>query len=428
MSQVSIIDITGAHPDIPTTFDTDDGSAIPIANTLEILAQTVPAASIPIYTTGSGNTVTINAQISQAIVSSDATKIGLSAFNSDDFTVDAAGFVSLAGGGGTFVSSIGVNAFTAPGTNPVLANGSGQINVTGGQVGTGTIGANVIRTNSLAVNTYTIEIQRSTSSAAPNIAVNGVAHFDSARFSVDGSGFVSASGTGLGQTITGNDLVALSPTAGNWNIFGASTAPGSTPVSTSGTGSTLTVNVQKSQAIAATDATKVGLSAFNSAQFTVDANGFVSIGGGTIATTYTADSGSATPAAGNLNILGGPGITTSATGSTVTINSVVFTNRNTAATVTADSGSFAIAPSTIPVVLTLPATPAQGELLQFVCTTADILTLQAPAATTIRIGSLVSSSAGTATSTLIGDSLTLRYYATGTAWIATSVIGTWVVA
>lgn len=425
MSQVSIIDITGAHPDIPTTFVTDDGSAIPIANVLEILAQTVPAASIPIYTTGSGNTVTINAQISQAIAASDATKIGLAAFDSAQFTVDANGFVSLAGGGGTFVSSIGVDAFTPPGTNPVVASGSGQITVTGAQVSAGSIGVPVIRTNSLAANTYTIEIQRSSASATTNSALNGVAHFDSANFSVDANGFVTISGSGLAETITGNTGGPLPPLAGNWDIFGSAVVAGTTPVATSGSASTLTVNVQTSQAIAGTNASNIGLAAFDSAQFTVDANGFVSIGGGTIATTYTADSGSATPAAGNLNVLGGPGVTTSATGSTVTINSVVFTDRAVSAAVTSDSGSFCTAAG---VTLTLPSSPAQGELLHFVCTTSDTLILQAPADTTIRIGSLVSSSAGTATSTLIGDSLTLRYYAANSEWIATSVIGTWVVA
>ncbi len=41
---------------------------------------------------------------------------------------------------------------------------------------------------------------------------------------------------------------------------------------------------------------------------------------GTIPTTFTEDSGTATPAANNLNIFGGTNITTSGAGSTVTIN------------------------------------------------------------------------------------------------------------
>jgi len=105
----------------------------------------------------------------------------------------------------------------------------------------------------------------------------GLACFNNTDFTVNAaSGMVSLLSTGAGKTITGQSGGALSPTAGNWNISGASTAAGTSPVVTSGSVSTLTVNVQKAQAIAAADATKVGLANFNSAQFTVDANGFVS--------------------------------------------------------------------------------------------------------------------------------------------------------
>lgn len=244
-------------------------------------------------------------------------------------------------GGSVGIDSINVDASTPPGTDPVLPDVNGEITVTGAQVASGTVGANVLRSNSLAANTYTIEVQRSGSAGSADSTLNGVSHFDSAVFSVDSAGFVSAAGTGLGQTITGDSGGALTPTAGNWNI------------------------------------------------------------------------------------LGGPGVTTSGSGSTLTINSVVFTDDAVSATVTRDSGSFCTAAG---VTLTLPSSPAQGELLHFVCATSDTLILQAPAATTIRIGSLASSVAGTATSTLIGDSLTLRYHAASTTWIATSVIGTWVVA
>lgn len=65
--------------------------------------------------------------------------------------------------------------------------------------------------------------------------------------------------------------------AGAITVGGSLVAAGSSPVKTYGTGaSSFTTNIQTSQAIASTDATKVGLCAFNSGQFTVDANGFVS--------------------------------------------------------------------------------------------------------------------------------------------------------
>ncbi len=67
------------------------------------------------------------------------------------------------------------------------------------------------------------------------------------------------------------------PSGGIVTFSGATVAAGTNPVRTDGTTpNTMVLEVQRSQAIAATDATKIGLSNFNSAQFTVDANGFVS--------------------------------------------------------------------------------------------------------------------------------------------------------
>ena len=409
MSQAGLVDIESSHPQIPTTFVADVGSAVPLANVLEILGTTVANYGTPLETTGSGNTITIVGQYAASNATSVAGLAGVSSFNSSQFTVDANGFVSItASGSGSFA----VDASTAPGTNPVLPNGSGVVTVTGGQVAAGTT-TNVIRTDSLAANTYTIQIQRSQAVASSTIGDNGVSHFNSTYFTVDANGFVSLNGSGVGETITGNTGGALSPTAGNWNILGTSTAAGTTPVQTSGSGSTLTVQIQKtqaiastnatnvglaafdsnsftvdangfvqliggasaiekinvqtgttpivpssgsvtmngavvaagvnpvrthgtgantwalevqtSQAIAATDATKIGLSNFNSAQFTVDANGFVSASGA-LATTYTENSGTATPSSGNLNILGtnsaltGFSPWTTGAGATVTLN------------------------------------------------------------------------------------------------------------
>ena len=156
--------------------------------------------------------------------------------------------------------------------------------------------------------------------------------------------------------------------------------------------------------------------------FTVNPDGFVSATG-TLPIQFTSDSGSAVPAAGNINILGGPGVTTSATGSTVTINSVVFTD-TTATTLLRDTGYFATAAGTY----VLPAAPTQGEVVIIVCDTAGAVVVDAPSTHLIRIGSAITSAGGTATSTLIGDSLTLRYRASTTTWFAVSVVGNWLTA
>lgn len=274
MSQAGIIDVIGTNPEIPTLFVTDNGSAIPIANTIEILGSTVTAHGVPIETTGSGSTVTVVAQYASSGASSVGANAGFSSFDSAYFTVDANGFVSFTGSSGT--ESFNVDTSTAPGTDPVVPDGSGIITVTGGQVAAGTTG-NVIRTNSLAANTYTIQIQRSQAVASSTIGDNGVSHFNSTYFTVDANGFVSINGSSVGQTITGNTGGALSPTAGNWNILGATSANGTIPVQFNGATSTLTLNVQRSAAIASTAANRVGLAAFDSSKFGVDANGFVTL-------------------------------------------------------------------------------------------------------------------------------------------------------
>jgi hypothetical protein len=90
------------------------------------------------------------------------------------------------------------DAFTPPGTDPVLPisiGGIQLISITGGQVAAGTT-SNVIRSNSLAANTVTIEVQRASAQSVSTVGSNGVSHFNSTDFSVDSNGFVSLSGGG----------------------------------------------------------------------------------------------------------------------------------------------------------------------------------------------------------------------------------------
>ena len=95
------------------------------------------------------------------------------------------------------------------------------------------------------------------------------------------------------------------PSLNNLNVFGTTAAAGTSPLVTSGADSTVTITAQRSQALAAGDSTKVGLSNFDSGDFTVSADGFVVLAGGGAGQTITGDSGGAlSPTAGNWNILG----------------------------------------------------------------------------------------------------------------------------
>jgi|SRR5580693_4593331 hypothetical protein len=76
----------------------------------------------------------------------------------------------------------------------------------------------------------------------------------------------------------------------------------------------------------------------------------------------------------------------------------------------------------------LAASPAQGDTVEFVVTSGNMLTIQANTGQTISIGANSSSSGGTAINTVIGDSVTLVYQLASTTWLATSVIGVWTLA
>lgn len=80
--------------------------------------------------------------------------------------------------------------------------------------------------------------------------------------------------------LQGQDGVIVPPNgAGIIHVAGAVVAAGAVPFTTVGNAGTNTEtwNIQTSQAIASSNASNIGLSAFNSAEFSVDANGFVSL-------------------------------------------------------------------------------------------------------------------------------------------------------
>lgn len=184
------------------TLTGDDGIVVnPVANNINLIGNAVANATHakPLFFRSGGDpNEDLDLQVSVAAGASNINNAGISSFNNAQFTVDANGFVSITGGGAA-IEKVQVDAFTAPGTNPVVPDGTGKITVTGGQVAAGTT-SNVIRTDSLAANTYTVEIQRSQAVASTTIGDNGVSHFNSAQFTVDANGFVSSIGSAFNYT------------------------------------------------------------------------------------------------------------------------------------------------------------------------------------------------------------------------------------
>jgi len=128
-----------------------------------------------------------------------------------------------------------LNALSADaGTDPVVPDLNGEIAILGTSAqGVSTTGGS---------NQIAITVANATTSS------KGVAQFTAADFSV-ASGVVSLNATGAGKTLTGNSGGALSPTANNWNIIGAS------GFTFDGAGSTLTMNPPGSIASAWTEVT-----------------------------------------------------------------------------------------------------------------------------------------------------------------------------
>lgn len=98
MSQAGISDFENSNPQIPTSFVTDSGTAIPLSNVLEILGDTVNAGTnaTPAFTTGSGNTVTVEIQVGDAITGAPVNKnnAGLVSFDDNYYAVSVNGYVT----------------------------------------------------------------------------------------------------------------------------------------------------------------------------------------------------------------------------------------------------------------------------------------------------------------------------------------------
>ncbi len=348
---------------------TTGGQLNPIANNFNLLGGTVAAGTTPIAIAGAGNTLTTNIQISQAIAATDATKIGLAAFKSADFAVDANGFVSAAGGGiiKTITGNSGGAEVPSAGNFNVL--GTGSITVVG------------------SANTETVQLT--------GLTANAVMY---------GQGTAT-----VGLVASGTTGQVLQTNTGAAPTYSTATYP-----------STTTIN----QILYSSSANVVaGLATANQGVLTTGATGIPVITALAVNGQLIIGSTAGVPAAATLTAGAGITITNGSNSITIasTITNMAWSETSGAFNAVKQNGYFITTTATG----TLPASPSEGDTIQFFVDTTNLLTIQANTGQKIRLGTTISAAAGTCVNTQRGDSITLVYMSTGTTWQGTSANGGW---
>lgn len=349
-------------------------------------------------------------------------------------------------GGSAAIDSIGVDGTSGTGTNPVLPTALGLISTNGAVVAASTT---PVRTISTAPNVYQVQIQTSQAIASTDATKIGLCNFDSSHFSVDANGFVTLSGggqaidsfitnvagpvdpNGSGQILVNasattftdgtvaNTLKTEVQSAAHTILIGAGPNTASTPLAPS---ATLGVPIISNGAAADPSYGTALIAGGGTAATSFNINGAVYSGTTTTsalqAATLTSGQlligGTTTPAAATLTagtgisiLNGNNSITISASGS-----GLAWSDQSGAFNAVASNGYFITNTSTS----TLPASPSEGDYIAYIVDTTNILTIQANTGQTIRIGTTLSTTAGTCANTARGDSIELIYRATGAVW------------
>jgi len=199
----------------------DDGNLVqPGGGIIDIEGEAVTSATIavPVFTNGgTANTMKLQVQLGSAVSPTpvDLNDAGLLSANNNQFVVDAtSGMFSLKGDTtNQAIQSVDVDFNTAPGTDPVLANASGQISVKGNTVTNATNANAPVATHSRAANEFHVEVQQATTVApAPGDPFDiGLSSYNNKQFDITGNGWVSLNSShsqSLGFSNIGFDITS----------------------------------------------------------------------------------------------------------------------------------------------------------------------------------------------------------------------------
>lgn len=450
----------------------------PTAGAITFNGAVVSAGTHPVRTDGTGaNTMALEVQISQAIAATDATKIGLSNFDSGAFTVDSNGFVQLKGGGAATTSLTGNSGTATP-------DGSGNINVVTANSTPKFVGAsntltldfnlgNLVLGSSLPSITSGTRnagvgagVLASTTSATDNTAVGYVALGSTTtgdNCCAFGSGAAAANTSGTQNNAFGKNAL-LANSSGSFNsAFGFGTLGNCNSSNNTAMGHESSVNVTSGvnntsfgfeslfSATTGSQNTGIGYSAlvlslgsyntalgFNSGSTytSTESSNILIANNGTTADNNTIRIGTQGSGSGQQNLCFVAGITgvTTSNSQMVTINT--STGQLGAAAIPAStvwsetSGTFVSSAGhgyfiTNTASTTLPASPTEGDTIRFSVDTTNILTINANTGQTIRLNTSVTASAGNAVNVAQGAAIELVYKSTGTVWMAVSANGSW---
>lgn len=240
-------------------------------------------------------------------------------------------------------------------------------------------------------------------------------------YQTSGSGIWHLMATGSSEldTLSGDSGIAVPDALSDIEIAGG------TNITTSASGSTVTVSLSGTVAVAngGTSSTSFNTNGVVISNTTSTGalsalsltNGQVVIGssvGPPTATTLTAGA--------NISIVNGANsITISSSGGGG--GGLTWEDIAVSDAAVADTGYM----STAAITMTLPGSPANGDQIGFIASTADALIIQANTGQVIQVGSAASTSAGTVTNTAIGDSLNLIYQSSTLKWFSFATNGNW---